>query len=296
MNWEPHITCALTGGGDTVGKHPGVPVTPAQIAAAAEEAAAAGAAIVHVHVRDPLTGEGSHDPALFREVVERLRASDVDVVLNLTTGMGGDLFIGPGGSEDVPGEGTDFVGPEERMAHVAELLPEICSLDCGSMDMGGDGMLYVNAPQHVRAMADRIRELGVKPELEVFDLGHLRYARTLIDEGVIEHPPLVQLCLGIAWGAPATTGAMKALVDELPDGSVWTGFGIGRLEMPMVAQSLILGGNVRVGLEDNLYLSHGRLATNGELVTRAVEIIERLGGRVAGPDEVRGRLKLRSPA
>jgi len=296
MNWEPHITCALTGGGDVVGKHPGVPVTPAQIASAADEAAAAGAAIVHVHVRDPQTGEGSHDPALFREVVERVRGSGTDVVLNLTTGMGGDLFVGPRGSEDVPAEGSDFVGPAERMAHVAELLPEICSLDCGSMDMGSEGMLYVNPPQHVRVMAERMRELGVKPELEVFDLGHLRFARTLIDEGVIERPPLVQLCLGIPWGAPATTGAMKALVDELPDGAVWTGFGIGRLEMPMVAQSLVLGGNVRVGLEDNLYLSRGRLATNAELVTRAVEIVERLGGRVVGPGEVRKRLSLRSPA
>jgi uncharacterized protein (DUF849 family) len=292
MNDEVIVTCAVTGAGDTVGRHPGVPVTPAEIARAAIEAARAGAAIAHVHVRDPTTGKGARDPALFREVVERVRAAEVDLVLNLTAGMGGDLEIGPDDDPTRPGPATDFVGPLERLAHVEELRPEICTLDCGTLNFGDGNAIVVNTPDHLRRTARRIQELGVKPELEVFDTGNLWFAKQLLAEGLLDPPPLFQLCMGIPWGVPADLGLMKAMVDLLPAGANWAAFGIGRLQMPMVAQAILLGGHVRVGLEDNLYLERGVLASNGQLVERAIRIIEALGARVLGPAEARRRLGL----
>ena len=291
MNNDVVITCAVTGAGDTTGKSHLVPITPEQVANAAIEAAHAGAAVVHLHVRDPETGKGSRDPALFREAVDRVRDSGVEVIINLTAGMGGD-WIPSDEDPSRPGPGTDMVGPEERLLHVVECLPDICSLDCGTMIFGNGNDLYLNTPVYLRRMAKITQELGVKPELEVFDLGQIRLARSLVDEGLIDAPPLFQLCLGIPWGAGADTETMVAMKQALPDNAVWAGFGISRMQMPMVAQAMVLGGNVRVGLEDNIYLDRGVLATNGQLVQRAVEIIERLGGRVLGPDEARGKLGL----
>ncbi len=292
MNHEVIITCAITGGGDSVGKHPAIPVTPAQIADSAIEAAKAGAAIVHCHVRAPETGKPARDPALFREVVDRIRSSATDVVINLTGGMGGDW--GPSDNDPhQPMPGTDMLSPEQRLEHVTQLLPEICTIDCGSMNFGDGQMIFVNPPTYLRAMAKITQRLGVKPEIEVFELGHLRFAKQLLKEGLLDAPPLFQICLGIPWGAPADSATMKTFVDQLPEGAAWAGFGISRDEMPMVAQAILYGGNVRVGLEDNLYLSRGVFASNGTLVERAVTIVEALGARVVTPDEARKTLKLR---
>jgi uncharacterized protein (DUF849 family) len=298
MNWEVFVTCAVTGVGDTTGRSDRVPVTPDQIAESALEAARAGAAVVHIHVRDPDTGKGARDPRLYKEVVDRIRSSGVDVVLNLTAGMGGDLVLG---SDEAPlppnDEGTDLVGATERLEHVAELLPEICTLDCGSMNFaaGGDYLL-VNTPGMLRAMARRVQELGVRPELEVFDTGHLVFVKELIADGLIDDPPLIQLCTGIPYGAPDDPLTLLAMVSQLPPGAIFSTFSIGRMQLPFVAMAALVGGNVRVGLEDNVYLSRGRLATNGELVERAVTILEAMNARVLGPGEVREKLKLRQRA
>jgi uncharacterized protein (DUF849 family) len=297
VNWEVFITCAITGVGDTVGRSEFVPVTPEQIARSAIEAATAGAAIVHIHVRDPETGKGSRDPALYAEVVERVRDADVDVVVNLSAGMGGDLVLGgvesPLPLDDV---GTDLAGATERLEHVARLLPEICTLDFGSMNFaaGGDYLL-VNTPGMLRAMASRVLELGVRPELEVFDTGHLVLVKELIGEGLIEEPALIQLCTGIPYGAPDDPSTLLAMVNQLPPGAIFSTFSIGRMQLPFVALAALVGGNVRVGLEDNLYLSRGDLATNAELVARAVRILESMNVHVLGPAEVREKLQLRVP-
>ena len=289
MNPNVIITCALTGAGDTVGKHPAIPVTPKQIAAAAVEAAKAGATVVHCHVRNPATGQFSRDPALYAEVMDRIRDAGVDVIVNLTAGMGGDLEIGAGENPTHFGPNTDLIGPMARLIHVEQLLPEICTLDCGTLNFGDGDTIYVSTPSALRAWAKRITELGVKAELEIFDTGHLWFAKQMIKEGLLENP-LFQLCLGSPWGAPADTTTMKAMVDNLPPGVVWSAFGIGRSQMPMLAQSVILGGNVRVGLEDNLWLDKGVPASNGSLTERAVEIITRLGGKPMTPAE--GRLAM----
>ncbi|MCE0462358.1 BKACE family enzyme [Pseudomonas uvaldensis] len=291
MNHDVIITCALTGAGDTTAKSPHVPVTPKQIAEAAVEAAKAGATVVHCHVRDPRTGKFSRDVALYREVMERIREADVDIIVNLTAGMGGDLEIGAGERPMEFGPNTDLVGPLTRLAHVEELLPEICTLDCGTLNFGDGDTIYVSTPAQLRAGARRITELGVKAELEIFDTGHLWFAKQMIKEGLLDDP-LFQLCLGIPWGAPADTTTMKAMVDNLPPDAVWAGFGIGRMQMPMAAQAVLLGGNVRVGLEDNLWLDKGVLATNGQLVERAREILSRLGARVLTPAEGRKKMGL----
>ena len=295
MNWEVFVTCAVTGVGDTAVRSDRVPVTPDQIAAAAIEAARAGAAVAHIHVRDPETGKGSRDPRLYREVVERIRASDTDVVINLTAGMGGDLVLG-GDESPLPFDdaGTDLAGGTERLAHVEDLLPEICTLDCGSMNFaaGGDYVL-VNTPGILRAMARRVRELGVRPELEVFDTGHLTLVHEMIAEGLIEDPVLIQLCTGIPYGAPDDLSTLLAMINRLPAGAIFSTFSIGRMQIPFVAMAALAGGNVRVGLEDNLYLSRGRLASNGELVERAVHILEGMNARVLGPGEVRQKLRLK---
>ncbi len=289
MNHNVIITCALTGAGDTTARSPHVPVTPKQIAAAAVEAAKAGATVVHCHVRDPHTGKFSRDVALYREVMERIREADIDIIVNLTAGMGGDLEIGGGENPMDFGPNTDLVGPLTRLAHVEELLPEICTLDCGTLNFGDGDTIYVSTPAQLRAGAKRIQALGVKAELEIFDTGHLWFAKQMIKEGLLDNP-LFQLCLGIPWGAPADTTTMKAMVDNLPADAVWAGFGIGRMQMPMAAQAVLLGGNVRVGLEDNLWLDKGVLATNGQLVERAIEILNRLGARAMTPAE--GRIKM----
>ncbi len=286
------ITCAVTGSGDSVGKSPHVPVTPAQIATAALEAHAAGAAIVHIHVRDPASGAPSRATALYREVVERIRSRSAEVILNLTGGMGGDLVLGPDEAPLAFAQGTDFVGPRERISHIVELAPEIASLDCGSLNFGE--ALYGTTPRYLRAIAAEYRARGVRPEVEVFELGHIELARQLIDEGLLAPPALFQLCLGIKYGAPATAQAMLAMRDALPRDVPWSAFGVGRLQMPMVAQALILGGNVRVGLEDNLYLGKGVLATNAQLVERAVSLVQLLGARVLSSAETRTQLKLRA--
>lgn len=296
MNADVFITCAVTGAGATADRSELVPVLPRDIADAAIEAGRAGAAVVHIHVREPATGKGARDPALYREVVERIRSSDVDVVINLSAGMGGDLVLG---SEEAPlpldPDGTDMAGATERLAHVEELMPEICTLDCGSMNFaaGGDYVL-VNTPGIVRAMARRIQALGVRPELEVFDSGHLVLVKELIGERLIDDPALIQLCMGIPYGAPDDPATLMTMVGQLPAGCVFSAFSIGAMQLPYVAMAALAGGNVRVGLEDNIYLSRGVLATNRQLVERAVTILEAMNVRVLGPDEVRARLGLRS--
>jgi uncharacterized protein (DUF849 family) len=289
MNQEVIISCAVTGAGDTVGKHPAIPVTPRQIADAAIEAARAGAAIAHLHVRDPLTGKAARDPALYREAVGYIRESGVDVVINLTAGMGGDFVFDPE-NPGRGGPGTDMADAAERVAHVEELRPEICTLDCGSLNFGNAAFLAT--ADLLREMARRIQAAGVKPEIEAFELGHIWLAKQLMKEGLIDDPALFQLCLGIPWGAEATTEAMVAMRNHLPSGCNWAGFAIGRLQMPFVAQAVLLGGNVRVGLEDNIWLDRGVPASNGSLVERAREIIERLGARVLTPAEARAKLGL----
>ena len=289
MNPNVIITCALTGAGDTVDKHPAIPVTPTQIAAAAVEAAKAGATVVHCHVRDPITGKGSRDPALYREVMARIRDSGVDIIVNLTAGMGGDLEIGAGETPLAFGPATDLVGPLARLVHVEELLPDICTLDCGTLNFGDGDTIYVSTPAALRAGAKRITELGVKAELEIFDTGHLWFANQMIKEGLLRDP-LFQLCLGIPWGAPADTTTMKAMVDNLPAGVNWAAFGIGRMQMPMAAQAVLLGGHVRVGLEDNLWLDKGVPASNGSLVERVIKLIECMGARPMSP--AAGRVKM----
>ncbi len=293
MNYETFITCAVTGSGETADKHPDLPITPKQIAAAAIEAANAGAAIAHIHVRDPATGIGSRDPKLYAEVVDRIRDSGVDVIINLTAGMGGDIVFGPGENPlPLKTEGTDMVGPIERLVHVAELLPEICTIDCGTMNFAAGDYVMTNTPGMLRAMARRVQELGVRPELEVFDTGHLVFVHQLIKEGLLDDPVMIQLCMGIPYGAPDDPLTTMAMVHRLPAGAVFSGFSIGRMQMPYVAMAALAGGNVRVGLEDNLYLGRGQLASNGDLVSRARLILEGMGARILGPVEVREKLKL----
>ena len=285
------LTCALTGAGDTTGKSEHVPVTPEQIAADAIAAARAGASVVHIHVRDVETGQGSRDNALYREVVRLVGESDVDPVINLTAGMGGDLFVDPSNpTTHLPG--TDLVSGLERLSHVEELRPEMCTIDCGSLNFGEGSQLYVSTPDMLREGAARIRELGVKPEMEIFDTGQLWFANVMVEEGLLAPPPLYQLCMGIPYGAPADTGLLHAMVNLLPEGAEFTSFALGRNQMKWVAQSVLLGGHVRVGLEDNLYLSKGVKATNAQLVERAAGIIGDLGETVATPDEARDILQI----
>ena len=292
MNYDVIVTCAVTGAGDTVERHPGVPVTPEQIADAAIEAAKAGAAVAHIHVRDPQTGKGSRDPELFKEVVDRVRSSDTDVVINLTAGMGGD-WVPDADNPAMPGPGTDMIGPVERLSHVEQLLPEICSLDCGTLNFGNGDEIYISTPPMLRKMAELTKSWGVKPELEVFELGHIRFAKQMIAEGLIADPPMFQICLGIPWGADQSVDTMKVMKDDLPAGASWASFGISRMQMPMAAAAVAMGGNVRVGLEDNLYLDRGVLASNGQLVERVVGIIEGMGARVLTPAQARAKLQLR---
>ena len=293
MNTDVIITCAVTGGGDTVDKHPAIPVTPKEIAAAAIEAAKAGAAIAHCHVRDPETGQNAFKTELFREVVERIRESDTDVVINLTGGNGGTMVIDDANPREFQPEG-DITTPEGRVAHAVELQPEITSLDVGLITFG-DNTIYAGHPSAMREMAKRMQAAGVKPEIEVFDIGPIVLAGQLVDEGLIDDPPMFQFCLGIGPNAPMDTKVMVAMRDLLPAGSAWSAFGISRHQMPMVAKAVVMGGNVRVGLEDNLYLERGVHASNGQLVEKARGIVEALGARCLTPAEAREKLNLRKP-
>ncbi len=297
MNREVFITCPVTGSGGTQDRSPHIPRSPKQIAESAIDAAKAGAAIVHCHVRDPETGAASRRVDLYREVTDRIRESDTDVVINLTAGMGGDLVIG---STEAPlplnEAGTDMAGATERMEHVAECLPEICTLDCGTMNFAEADYVMTNTAGMIRAMGKIITDLGVRTEIEAFDTGHLWFARQLAEEGVIESPVLVQLCMGIPWGAPDDLNTLMAMVNNLPPDWLFSAFSLGRNEMPYVGAAILAGGNVRVGLEDNLYLEKGVLATNAQLVERAVRIVTDMGARVIGPEEVRDKLKLKKRA
>ena len=294
MNFNAFITCAVTGSGNSVGKHPDIPVTPQQIATAAIEAAKAGAAIVHIHVRDPQTGAPSRDPKLFAEVVHRIRDSDTDVVINTTAGMGGDLVFGSGENPlPLDAKGTDMAGPLERLAHVEQLLPEICTLDCGTMNFAESNYVMTNTPGMLKTMAKRVQELGVRPELEVFDTGHLVFVKEMIGDGLLDNPVMIQLCMGIPYGAPDDPTTLLAMVNQLPAGSIFSAFSIGRNQLPFVAMAVLAGGNVRVGLEDNLYLEKGVFASNAQLVERAVTILSALNVAIMGPDEVRKTLELK---
>ncbi|WP_444999970.1 3-keto-5-aminohexanoate cleavage protein [Halomonas mongoliensis] len=292
MNRNVILTCAVTGAGDTTAKSPHVPVTPKQIADDCIAAAKAGASVAHIHVRDPETGAVSHSLDHFREVMERVREAEVDIVMNITAGGGGD-WIPDAEDPTRGGPGTDIQTPAERHAPVGELLPELCTLDCGSLNFGD--MVYVNPADWLREHARLVQAAGVKPELECFDLGHVWFARQLQQEGLIDGDPLYQLCLGIPWGAEADTETLLAMRNKLPASAHWAAFGIGRHQMPMAAQAVLLGGHARVGLEDNLYLKKGTLATNAQLVEHAATLIENLGARVMTPAETRAHLGLRDP-
>lgn len=284
------VTCAITGSFDTPKKNPAVPVSPKAIAESALEAAAAGAATVHIHVRDPETGAPSMELALYREVVERIRERNEGVILNLTTGAGG-RFVPGEADPAVAAPGTTFVPPEARTRHVTALRPEICTLDVATMNFGEH--LFLNTPSHLRVMAQAIRAAGTKPEIEVFDLGHIELAKHLVAEGHLARPPLFQLCLGIPWGAPATPETLVAMRSRLPEDAVWSAFGIGRAEFPLLAVAAGMGGHVRVGLEDNLYLSRGQLAPgNAALVEKAVSLLAHIDREPATPDEARRILGL----
>ncbi len=293
MNRNVIVTCAVTGSGDSVDKHPAIPVTPKEIASAAIEAAKAGAAIAHIHVREPDSGKPSRRVELYSEVVSRIRESNVDVIINLTTGMGGDLFLGPDEEPMNFNDNTDCVGIMERIKHVEELLPEICSLDCGSFNYAEGDYVYISTPNMLEQGARRLQEIGVKPELEVFELGHISFAKHLMAQGLLDDPPLFQVCLGIRWAAEASTASFKTMVDALPGGCNWAGFGTSAMEMPMVAQAVLLGGNIRVGLEDNLYLEKGVFASNGQLVERACNIVELMGCSIQTTSEARETLGLK---
>ena len=287
------LTCAITGSGDTTSKSDLVPITPQQIAGAAIDAADAGAAIVHIHVRNPETGEPARDVELYAEAVERIRASSTDMVLNLTSGMGGDLTLGSAEKPLPPAdEGTDMAGATERLAHVRELMPEITTLDCGTMNFGEGDYIMVNSPSVLYEMARQVQKLGVRPEIEIFDTGHLWLAKHLVNEGLIADPVMVQLCMGIPWGAPDDLNTFMAMVNNLPDDWIFSAFSLGRSQLPYVGLAAIAGGNVRVGLEDNIYLSRGQLATNADLVARAVTILEAMNYEVLGPEAVRDKLHL----
>ena len=296
LNREVFITCAVTGSGSTQDRSHLVPRSPKDIADSAINAARAGAAIVHCHVRDPETGMPSRKLAFYREITDRIRDADVDVVLNLTAGMGGDMVFGGTESPLPVAAGTDMIGAEERVAHIIECLPEICTLDCGTMNFAEADYVMTNTPGMLQAMGAIMTKAGVKPEIEAFDTGHLWYAKQLVADGTIEKDVLVQLCMGVPWGAPDDLNTFMAMVNNVPENWTFSAFSLGRNQMPFVAAAILAGGNVRVGLEDNLWLKKGVLAKNEDLVARAREIIEAMGSEVIGPQEVRNKLKLNKKA
>jgi uncharacterized protein (DUF849 family) len=290
-NKDVMITCAVTGGADNASRNPHLPISAEQIAHDVAEVAKAGATMVHIHVRNPETKKESWKKEDFVEVVDRIRDQNTDIIINLTSAIGMLVGFDLKNPSRLDPEKTDFWGPEARLAHIEEALPDVCSLDLPIMNYGDTP--YCNLPQHVEHIARRVKELGVKPELECFSPGDLWRAQEFIADGLFDTPPLIQLCMGIKYGVPATTRGLVAMCDMLPEGAVWGAFGIGREQMPMVAQSVLMGGNVRVGLEDNLYLEKGKPATNAQLVDRAVEIIERLGSNVSTVANGRKMLNLK---
>ncbi|MER9470708.1 3-keto-5-aminohexanoate cleavage protein [Mesorhizobium sp. M0482] len=292
MNREVFITCAVTGAADTASTSRNVPRSPKEIAAAAVEAAKAGAAVVHIHVRDPETGAPSRRHDLFKEVTDRIRQTDTDVVLNITGGMGGDLIFGGVEAPFPLAPNSDLVGASERFSHVLECTPEICTLDCGTMNFNLGDLVMTNTPATLRALSKMMTDFGVRPEIEVFDTGHLWFAKQLVQEGLIEDPVLVQLCMGVPWGAPNDLLTFTAMVNSIPPNWTFSAFAIGRDALAYPAAAVLAGGNVRVGLEDNLYVTKGQFATNGQLVEKAVNVIENMGARIIGPEEVRRKLKL----
>lgn len=296
-NLNPFITCAVTGSGGTQDRSPHVPRSPEQIAASAIDAAKAGAAVVHCHVRDPETGAAGRRTDLFREVVDRIRDSDTDVVINLTAGMGGDMVFGDVEHPLPLNEaGTDMAGASERVAHVAECLPEICTLDCGTMNFAEADYVMTNTPGMLRAMGRMMTDLGVRPEIEVFETGHLWFAKQLVAEGIIQDPVMIQMCMGIPWGAPDDLNTFMAMVNNTPENWIFSAFSIGRNEMPYAAAAVLAGGNVRVGLEDNLWLEKGVLATNAQLVEKAATIVTNMGATLMTPAQVRDKLQLQKRA
>lgn len=292
INKQVFVTCAVTGSGATQDRSPHVPRSPREIADSAIAAAEAGAAVVHCHVRDPLTGAACRDPDLYLELTEYVRSASVDVVLNITTGMGADLILGSAEAPLPPAPSTDMAGATERMQPIAQCQPEICTLDCGTMNFAEADYVMTNTPGMLRAMGSMIAELGVQAEIEAFDTGHLWFARQLAQEGVLPEPVLVQLCMGVPWGAPDDLGTLLAMVNNVPADWHWSAFSLGANQMPYVAAAVLAGGNVRVGLEDNLYLDRGVLATNADLVERAVRIIDHLGADLLSPSQVREKLNL----
>ena len=293
INSEVFITCAVTGSGSTQDRSHHVPRSPKQIADSAIDAAKAGAAVVHCHVRDPDTGIPSRKIEYYKEVTNRIREAEVDVILNLTAGMGGDMVFG---SVDSPlpysENGTDMAGADERVQHLEECLPEICTLDCGTMNFAEADYVMTNTPGMLRSMAQKMTNLGVRPEIEAFDTGHLWFAKQLVNEGLIENPVMVQLCMNVPWGAPDDLNTLMAMVNNIPNEWTFSAFSLGRHQMPYVAAAVLAGGNVRVGLEDNIFLDKGVLATNAQLVERASKIINNLGAKIIGPSEVRQKLNL----
>ena len=255
-------------------------------------AAKSGASIVHCHVRDPNTGAPSRKLEYYKEVTDRIRNSNTDVVLNLTAGMGGDMVFGPTSNPLKLGKGTDMISAEERVEHIASCLPEICTLDCGTMNFAEADYVMTNTPGMLEKMGKLITDFGVTPEIEAFDTGHLWYAKQLVSTGILKNPALVQLCMGIPWGAPNDLNTFLAMVNNVPKDWTWSAFSLGRNQMPYVAAAVLAGGNVRVGLEDNLMISKGKLATNKTLVGKAVEIIQNLGAKILTPNEVRNKLNL----
>ena len=302
MNYNAFITCAVTGSGDTTSRSNLVPITPEQIADAAVGAAKAGAAIVHCHVRDLETGQGCRNVGYYEEVVRRIRAADVDVLVNLTAGMGGDVILDPDMKHNQISDSSDLIGPMERLEHIEHLSkdpalkPEICTMDCGNMTFGDGNDAYLSTPGFLRTGMERVRELGVKPELEVFDTGHLWFVNQMVKEGLVDDPTFIQLCTGIPYGVPADPLTVAAMVHNLPAGSVFSSFALGRMQMPWVSQALLFGGNIRVGLEDNLYLEKGVLATNAQLVERAAKIAELQGVTIMNAADVRDRLGIAKAA
>jgi uncharacterized protein (DUF849 family) len=292
MNNDVFITCAVTGSGDTTGKSHLVPITPEQIANNAIEAAKAGAAIAHCHVRDPDTGAPARNLHLYKEVVDRIRDADTDVVINLTAGMGGDIILGSAEAPLPLADGSDMVGASVRTEHIRELMPEICTLDCGTMNFSHGDYIMANTPSMLRSMAKQMQDAGVRPEIEVFDTGHLVLAKKLVSEGLIDDPVLVQLCMGIPYGAPDDVNTLMSMVNNMPQGWIYSAFSIGRGQLPYAALAPITGGNVRVGLEDNIYLSRGELATNAQLVDRAATILTAMNINIMTAADVRKKLKL----
>jgi len=296
-NMNPFITCAVTGSGGTQDRSPHVPRSPQQIANSALDAARAGAAIVHCHVRDPETGAPSRRVDLYREVAERIRDSDTDVVLNFTAGMGGDMVFGdPENPLPLNQAATDMAGATERVAHVADSRPEICTLDCGTMNFAEADYVMTNTPGMLRSMAQKMTDIGVRIEVEVFETGHLWFCKQLVDEGLIPAPVMIQMCMGIPWGAPDDLNTFMSMVNNTPADWTFSAFSIGRNEMPFTAAAVLAGGNVRVGLEDNLWLKKGELATNAQLVEKAATIVTNMGATLMTPAEVREKLQLQKHA